>query len=366
MFIEDSRITAVANADSHPRNPGCFYTISTYSHTPIVNNLEIKNCNDDQTTWTFSHSLGGSNPRISNANLFEGEFQQLPLPLSNITFGGSTNSISSSISASCSSGTTTSSGGHSGPSYHRQPPPPPSSLRSSSSRPREVVHRIIRESSLEDDEDLVDTFNFNPQSGESSVSSSRQGSVSVVRRHSSSVSQSSTTSLPTDFERRISISSESRPIPNSRYRTTTLNILPMTPQLNVKENLPTPTQRIRDNKTFTTVNLTLRSPSAGSENKCFSPAPSLQTSNTNFNSNNNSHASFSDGHALCACGSSIRVPPSFNSSGNMTYSTYSGSRDGFEAEVQIQIGPNGGTISASRRRRETVELQQMNAGNCHK
>ncbi|OXA50436.1 Leucine-rich repeat, immunoglobulin-like domain and transmembrane domain-containing protein 3 [Folsomia candida] len=42
-------------------------------------------------------------------------------------------------------------------------------------------------------------------------------------------------------------------------------------------------------------------------------------------------------------------------------STTSGSRDGFEAEVQIQIGPNGGTISASRRRRETVELQQMNA-----
>ena len=55
-----------------------------------------------------------------------------------------------------------------------------------------------------------------------------------------------------------------------------------------------------------------------------------------------------------------------NCGGNsVTYSSYSNFRDGFESQLQIQIGPQGGTISASRRRNSGGAInarQQMNAG----
>jgi hypothetical protein len=332
MYIEDSRRFTNNNEDDLLRANTSSSNVSTYFLPPnVCNNVEIKN---NEQNWTFSHTIDTGSNNNSNSSYFEGEFQGGPALSSR---------SSSSVSASSSS------------IYH------PQSQRNS--RAKETV---IKESSFENaaDEDdnfnHVDTFSFNHiRGGVSSLPTSRQGSISI-RRHSSL-----TSSLPGDFcpqRRGTSSYSESRnPNPRSSssnfHRKTTLNINPVPPPLlNTKEHLPC--NRVRDNRTYTCVNLTLRSPSAGSENKRFSSSPSLEGGG---------------GPALCACGgSSIRTtttttPFSKNNSNNtMTYSTYSTSgsnnKDGFEAQVQIHIGPNGGTISASRRRKENVEIQQMNAG----
>jgi hypothetical protein len=348
MFIEDSRVTAVANADTNPKNPGCFYSVSTYSQSPSTVHVQSPFQNQDRSIYQ----------RVSSAERDNKQSPSHGEPA--ITYGNSNDDDIPSFQ------------------YYHQ-----SQVQLQPSRnSREIIHKIVRECSEEDQED----------------NRNRGGSIEHGRRNSSPVRSSShdrRESLSSYQSRRSSVSSSHVPPPlnNSerlssvrnleawsvpppsqpkpRFRTAMLKIEPVLPFVNATDNFPA--SRLRNNVSYTTVNLTLRSPSAGSENKRFSPSLGATATGSVIVNTSSGCASSSFGvdgslaatagleqPALCACGGMIRVPN--KSSNTLTYSTYSSSRGGFEAQVQIQIGPNGGTISACRRRKENVALQQMNAG----
>jgi len=347
MFIEDSRITAVANAEINPSSPGCFYSVSSYSQPPSNVNLQSPFLSQ---RWSIQQRV----PSPDDLGIHD----------RTMTF-----STSDGLLTSC--------------SLQSQPQ---TIMQHRSSRQREI--KVIQESTNEEEDDI------SPLARNQSVVTSPGGSPCHSRRTSTSTSYhskqgsfsspmqplplptpSSVTerqSTPRNFEASNPISLPRPPI-QQRYKTATLNIEPVQPFIQLEESVsPVNNSRLKESTvSYTTVNLTLRSPSAGSENKRFStPTPLTSTSGSvSVNASSSGCGSrngrfdvmgVEQGPPLCSCGGTVRIPS--QSSNTLTYSTYSNSKGGFEAQVQIQIGPNGGTITASRKRRENHSLQQMNAG----
>lgn len=186
------------------------------------------------------------------------------------------------------------------------------------------------------------------------------------------------------------------PPPSSIVRRTTLSVEPVVSIINVRERPPLPL-RFRDDRAFTSVQLSLRSPTSSDPSGIVGPTLVTSTS-TSTSGGGGFGADFTE---ECSGGGGINLvktvvdmeagATSFrhvhstggsegststcgeinhhlhhhhhHPSTNLMYSTYSNSKDGFEAQVQIQFGPNGGTFTASRRRRNTVSVvRQMNSG----
>lgn len=171
-----------------------------------------------------------------------------------------------------------------------------------------------------------------------------------------------------------------RPLPpaSTVRRRSTLSVEPnfLEGFLQVKESLP----QIREDRAYTSVNLTLRAPSACSASgvvdrgeTCGSTVISssaglnmVNTVNVNMTCPEGGGAMFRHTHRHSLPTGVDRVgieeeggdgDDGASSSTNLMYSTYSNSRDGFEAQVQIQFGPGGGTFTACRRRTTNVGLQ---------
>lgn len=167
------------------------------------------------------------------------------------------------------------------------------------------------------------------------------------------------------------------PPPSTVRRRTTLNVEPVLSFIDVKEDLPPLHLRgLREDRAYTSVNLTLRSPtnplgggpvlttSGGGEFSTGAGGGSVNVVNTVVDVDGGGatfhHVHHSGGGTTAG---ELHHHLGSHPATNLRYSTYSNSRDGFEAQVQIQFGPGGGTFTASRRRNHNISIvRQMNSG----
>ena len=269
MFIEDSRVAAVANANASPVNPANFYTISNVRHTANIT------------------------PAVDTP-------KQYPQHQRPATLNIQRNSCISSFDSSS------------------------NAIRS----PREIVHRIHQEG--DDDSSGVSSVNYHHQTCQSGSDPSR-----IKERQ------------------RVSVSLQpSTPWVNVRGTVNNNSFIISSASLSSPREPGTTAGGFRnEDRGYTSVNLHLKSPSdSNCEYSC-----STQISSPGISSN----------YVRIPLQGSLGCCHSHCGGNSVTYSSYSNFRDGFESQLQIQIGPQGGTISASRRRNSggtANARQQMNAG----
>ncbi|CAL8117009.1 unnamed protein product [Orchesella dallaii] len=356
MFIEDSRITAVANAEMGPPPQSAPHFRGVSGATPCSSGFGgSSHPSSSHPTSFYSVTSFTSGPPSASSHSAAATFNLRP------TF--------CQISTTLPDPVTHSGSIHSSPVRSRACSASPVRFSRQSSGgggcggggglsgSREIIHKIIREEGTLIDNETEPNFHH------------------PLRHPQPPPPPDASTRLPPP------------PPPSStsfQRRRATLNVEPVISIINVKETVGGASHRMRDDRAYTSVNLTLRSPSTppGSTSGGgatlitrggvgVDPPPSTSTSTSNPPNLQNvnvlnvntvvdmeagpSGTSFRHVHTNHHPSSHHHAPT------NLMYSTYSNSRDGFEAQVQIQFGPHGGTFTASRRRNHNISMRQMNS-----